>query len=140
MLGQLHRYGDQLQVICDGSGGIAIAELEPGTVTEWLGSLAPRLGDSSRMGLLRVLRTMTRDAKTDLRLTHWACERVVGPRHLGGYDDGNPNALTADELGRLFIAMRDHEPAWFALFATMAMTGMRFVEASALQWSDVDFR
>ncbi|HEY4059780.1 MAG TPA: site-specific integrase [Kofleriaceae bacterium] len=91
------------------------------------------------MGLLRVLRTMTRDAKADLRLTHWACERVVGPRQLGGYDDENPNALTADELGHLFIAMRDHEPAWFALFATMAMTGMRFAEASALQWADVDF-
>jgi integrase len=134
-----HRYADQLQVICDGLGYIAIAELEPGIVTEWLGALSSRLGDSSRMGLLRVLRTMTRDAKADLRLTHWACERVVGPRQLGGYDDENPNALVADELGRLFIAMRDHEPTWFPLFATMAMTGMRFAEASALQWADVDF-
>jgi integrase len=134
-----HRYSEQLQVICDGLGDIAIAELEPGTVTDWLGALSSRFGDSSRMGLLRVLRTMTRDAKADLRLTHWACERVVGPRQLGGYDDENPNALTADELGHLFIAMRDHEPAWFALFATMAMTGMRFAEASALQWADVDF-
>lgn len=134
-----HRYSEQVQVICDGLGDIAIAELGPGTVTEWLGALSSRYGDSSRMGLLRVLRTMTRDAKADLRLTHWACERVVGPRQLGGYDDDNPNALTADELGRLFIAMRDHEPAWFALFATMAMTGMRFAEASALQWADVDF-
>jgi hypothetical protein len=64
-----------------------------------------------------------------------ACERVVGPRQLGGYDDENPNALVADEFGRLFIAMRDHEPTWFPLFATMAMTGMCFAEASALQWA-----
>jgi integrase len=31
------------------------------------------------------------------------------------------------------------EPMWFALFATMAITGMRFAEASTLQWNDLDF-
>jgi len=35
--------------------------------------------------------------------------------------------------------MKEHEPAWYPLFATMAMTGMRFGEASALQWKDIDF-
>jgi integrase len=34
--------------------------------------------------------------------------------------------------------MRLHEPAWFALTATLAMTGMRFGEATALKWSDLD--
>src|SRR6185312_10404190 len=37
------------------------------------------------------------------------------------------------------LAMKEHEPAWYPLFATMAMTGMRFGEASALQWKDIDF-
>jgi integrase len=134
-----HRYADQIQQICDGLGDIPIAELSPGTVADWLASLSREYSGSSCMGLLRVLRTMTRDAMADLRLTHWACERVTGPRQLGGYTDENPNALTAEELGRLFVAMREHEPAWFSMFATMAMTGMRFAEASALQWDDIDF-
>lgn len=116
-----------------------MAHLAPGTVADWLSSFTVQRGRATGMGVLRVLRTMTRDAKADLRLAHWACERVVGPRAVGGYTDENPNALTAIELGRLFVAMRAHEPSWFPLFATMAMTGMRFAEVSALHWTDIDF-
>lgn len=134
-----HRYGDQVRQICDGLGNIPIADLTPGTVTDWLNDLATRYSGSSCMSVLRVLRTMTRDAKADLRLTHWACERVTGPRNVGGYTDENPNALSTEELRKLFVAMHEHEPAWFTLFATMSMTGMRFAEVSALQWGDLDF-
>lgn len=133
-----HRYSEQVREICAGLGHIKMADLSPGQVADWLAGLPTRFGGATCMGLLRVLRTMTRDAKADLRLVHWACDRVGPARPLPHYDDENPNALTADELARLFASMREHEPTWFPLFATMAMTGMRFAEASALQWADID--
>lgn len=131
-------YGDIIRVICEGLGHFKMADLTPGDVSHWLTNLPPTNGGWRCAGILRVLRTMTRDAKADLRLTHGACERVSPPRTLIRYSDEDPNALTADQLARLFVAMREHEPAWFPLFATMALTGMRFAEASALQWSDID--
>jgi integrase len=134
-----YRYTDQVRIICAGLGHVRMARLDPGMVSEWLASLPAGYGGSTCVGLLRVLRTMTRDAKADLRLVHWACERVTAPRPLPQYDDEDPNALTAEQLGRMFVAMREHEPMWFPLFATMAMTGMRFAEVSALQWNDLDF-
>ncbi len=125
-------------MICEGIGHFKMAELTPGDVNHWLSNLPTTMGGWRCAGILRVLRTMTRDAKADLQLTHWACERVTAPRALIRYSDEDPNALTAEQLGRLFAAMREHEPAWFPLFATMALTGMRFAEATALQWIDID--
>jgi integrase len=135
------RYRDHVQVICDGLrlGHLRMAELAPGEVADWLADLGTRCSKWTVNGVLRLLRVMTRDAKADLRLVHWACERVSGPRLEGRYSEEQPNALSADELARMLVAMKEHEPLWFPLFATMAMTGMRFGEASALQWRDLDF-
>jgi integrase len=133
------RYCDHVRQIADGLGKIRMADLAPGDVSDWLASLPLHLSGWTCNGILRVLRVMTRDAKADLRLVHWACDRVVGPRPLSHYNDEEPNALTAEELGRMLVAMKEHEPAWFPMFATMAMTGMRYGEASALQWKDIDF-
>jgi integrase len=134
-----HWYTDHVRQICDGIGHIRMADLAPGDVSDWLASLPEHLSGWTCNGILRVLRVMTRDAKADLRLVHWACERVTGTRPLSRYNDEEPNALTAEELGRMLVAMKEHEPAWFPMFATMAMTGMRYGEASALQWTDIDF-
>ena len=134
-----HRYGEQVRMICDGLGHIQMGELSPDHVSTWLAMLPEHFSGWTCNGILRVLRVMTRDAKADLRLVHWACDRVKGTRPQLGYSDEEPNALTGPQLGRLFVAMREHEPAWFPLFATMALTGMRFAEASALQWKDLDF-
>ena len=50
--------------------------------------------------------------------------------------DGTDKALTAPQIGRLLVAMRGHryEPLWRILLAT----GLRFGEAAALRWEDVD--
>jgi integrase len=117
--------------ICDGLGHIKMAELSPNNVSAWNGD-APRA--RHRLDVQRHLARPARDANSDLGLVHWACDRVKGSRPKIGYSDEEPNALTGDQLVRLFVAMREHEP----LFATMAMNGMRFAEASALQWNDID--
>jgi integrase len=131
-------YVDALRAICDALGHLRMADLSPGDVSDWFVSLPQHLCSSTCNRYLRVLRVMTRDAKADLRLVHWACDRVTS-RPTDRYSDEEPNALSASELGRMLVAMRAHEPAWYPLFATMAMTGMRFGEASGLQWKDIDF-
>jgi integrase len=123
----------------EGLGDVYMDKLHSGMIKDWLAAMAARYSGWTCHGLLRVLRTMTRDAQADLRLPFWPCERVTAPKPLHEYTDEEPNALTASELGALWDAMRVHEPRWFPLFALMATTGMRFAEATALQWSDVDF-
>lgn len=131
-------YVDALREICNALGHVHMAGLSPGEVSDWFASLPKHLSSSTCNRYLRVLRVMTRDAKADLRLVHWACDRVT-TRPIDRYSDEEPNALSASELGRMLVAMRAHEPAWYPLFAAMAMTGMRFGEASGLQWKDIDF-
>lgn len=133
------RYKEHLNRIVADLGSVYMDKLTPGMVTDWLQVQARTMSGWTCHGALRVLRTMTRDALVDLRLTRWPCERVVPPKPLNRYDEDEPNALTGEELGRLFVAMQEHEPYWLPLFATMAFTGLRFAEASALKWSDIDF-
>jgi integrase len=132
------RYAEHLDRIIEGLGDVYMDKLNPGIVTDWLTGQAATLSGWTCHGMLRVLRTMTRDAQVELGLLRWPCERVGPPKSLPQYDDENPNALSAEELGRLFVAMRETEPYWYPLFATMALTGLRFAEASSLQWCDVD--
>lgn len=46
--------------------------------------------------------------------------------------------LTAVELGLVLEVAKTAEPQWYALFATLALTGGRWGEVSALRWTDVD--
>jgi integrase len=132
------RYEEHLARILDGLGEVYMDRLMPGMISDWLQAQALTLSGWSCHGALRVLRTLTRDAQVELGLDKWPCERVRPPKALSRYDEDRPNALTADELARLFVAMRDEEVYWFPLFATMAFTGLRFAEASALRWGDID--
>ena len=83
---------------------------------------------------LRVLRAMLRDAQADLGLARDPCARVrtlpeeppVGHR------------LKPGDLQRVLAYLRENEPGWYPLFLTMALTGARFGEVSALQWHDID--
>lgn len=52
--------------------------------------------------------------------------------------DRKPKAVTADELGRLLRAAWDSEPDYAPLITLLAYTGLRWGEASALQWGDID--
>jgi transposase InsO family protein len=105
------RYCDHVRVICEGLGHLRMAKLAPGEVADWLADLGTRCSKWTVNGVLRVLRVMTRDAKADLRLVHWACERVSGPRLEGRYSEEQPNALSEHDqpiapnvLGRDFTA------------------------------------
>lgn len=48
------------------------------------------------------------------------------------------NRLKPEDLRRVLAYLREKEPDWYPLFLTMALTGARFGEVSALRWSDID--
>jgi integrase len=47
-------------------------------------------------------------------------------------------ALSADELRRLLEGARQMDPEQYPLLLTLALTGARWGEATALKWSDID--
>jgi len=83
---------------------------------------------------LRVLRAMLRDAQADLGLPRDPCARV----RTMPEEPPVGNRLKPEDLQRVLAYLRANEPGWYPLFLTMALTGARFGEVSALQWDDID--
>ena len=48
------------------------------------------------------------------------------------------NMLTADEMGRFLVVLRERWPQWYAIVFTQFATARRFGEVSALEWGDID--
>jgi integrase len=83
-------------------------------------------------GRLRVLKTIMRSASLDLG--------VPDPTsRVGSLEepDSNPKSLTLDEMRRLLAALEDAPKPWHAIASTMAYTGMRFGEVTALRWDAI---
>ncbi len=143
------RYKQLILQLCKARiGDIYVDQLEPPDVKEYLDGLAAKgLGGSSCHAALRLLRTVTRDMQADFHLPHWACERVSNPLPLPRYSAKEPNLLSAEELRRVLESARVDDatprngprtlPLYPLVFA-MATTGLRFCEASALRWEDIE--
>lgn len=93
--------------------------------------------NSTVNGCLRTLKTMFVAATVELDLPKNPAQHVPSLPMTGGYDEDNPNSLEAHELAAFLDATKRHRPGWYPLFATLAFTGMRVSEATALKWSDV---
>jgi integrase len=145
------RYKEQITIICNGVaasddgkpavpglGDFFLDSLAPADVRGFLGAAAKRFSGYTCLGLLRVLRTITKDAQRELHLPHWACDGVKRPKAVSAYTVEKPNALTAEELRRVLEEFRLHESQWYAMFSVMAFTGLRFAEVAALQHGDLD--
>jgi integrase len=129
------RYGYVLaQHVVPKLGDVFLDALSPADVARWRDEHPGQ--PATVNGSLRVLKTMLADATDELDLPKNPARRVASLRERR--IDASPNCLTAPELDAVLRWMRLHEPAWFALTATLAMTGMRFGEATALKWSDLD--
>lgn len=115
-------------------GDYYVDAIEPADVLRWRD--AQRGKPRSINSRLQLLRTMLRDAQIHLNLPRDPTGRVQAlPIPQTGEDT---NRLTPDELTRVLFYLRDREPNWYPLFLTLALTGARFGEASALRWDDLD--
>ena len=68
----------------------------------------------------------------------------VNPAHRLGRVIPTPkkiavDPLTREELSRLLNSFSEHFPRYYPLVLTLARTGLRIGEATALQWGDLDF-
>lgn len=117
-------------------GDMYIDAVIPVDVLKWRDGLKGK--PATVNGYLRVVKTMLADAMVQLRLSHNPAERVRGKRDKRSREEVDSNRLTARELGLVLEVAKTAEPQWYALLATLALTGARWGEASALRWTDVD--
>lgn len=108
--------------------------IEPSDVARWVTAQARKLAGWTVTNQLRVLRAIAKDALAEGRVGRDFCARVAAPK-CHRYSEDDPNLLTAEELGALVAAI---PPQWRALVLLMASTGIRFGEATGLQWGDLD--
>lgn len=91
-------------------------------------------------GCLRVLKTLFADAVVELELPRNPAMRVKTlPRTVTTLEAMQGRGLTVTELRATLAHVQEHSAPWYPLVLTLALTGMRFGEATALQWDDIDF-
>lgn len=88
-------------------------------------------------GRLRVLKTLFSDAVVTLTLPRNPTIRV---KPLPAAAPRRERVLTPESLRALLEHMRQHDRDWYPLVLTLAVTGMRFSEATGLRWADIDYR
>lgn len=77
---------------------------------------------------------MSKAARSALGLPFDICEGVEPPR----VEPNEDNVLRADELGRVMAVIEAKWPQHYAAILVIASTGLRWGEASALKWTDID--
>ncbi len=117
-------------------GDVYVDVLRPRDIAQYVAEKSRRYSGWTVTNQLRLLRTIAKDALADEVTMRDFCMRVKAPA-CGGYHEDEPNCLTAEELDRVARAIPER---WYPMFATLAYTGMRWGEASALTWRDLDFK
>lgn len=110
-----------------------IDAIEPADVVAWRDSMEGR--PDSINSRLRLLRQLLADACQGLQIASPAA-RVPGVRRP--LDERREYIPDAGEAAALLAWLRENRPQWYPLVELLALTGLRFGEATALRWSDVD--
>lgn len=109
-----------------------VASLRPSDVHDYLAS--DKGSANNRRNRLALLRQLAKDSVAEgVADLDWTA-RVPAPA-VSGYTEDNPNLLTAAELVRF---LPNIPPRWSCMVHVLTFTGMRFGEASALRWGDLD--
>jgi integrase len=128
------RYGRTILLhILPRLGDLFLDALQPVDIVTWRDTIAKVSAPATTNSHLRVLREILADAAAELQLPNPAA-RV---RQVAELPRSDGKALSADELGRVLLAMRELDLGVYAMLLTLALTGMRWSEASALQWHDL---
>lgn len=129
------RYAFALRHILPALGGHELGAIAPPDVELYLADrLRAGAAGNTVVTELRVLRTIARDSVADGYAQRFWCERVRRPK-VARYTTEHPNLLAAKQAGRVL----GHIPRqWIAFVFFLMTTGLRFGEASALKWTDIE--
>ena len=136
------RYAESLDLhVLKSLGQLFLDELTPRLIERALGEWAEQHARSTVNSWLRVLRTVLSEAVSHGLIATNPAERVRALRERQD-DDGDEgdwaNSLSPDELDAYLRAWRELYPEHLPLITTLVLTGLRWGEATALTWSDVD--
>ena len=127
-------YARDLSHIAPVLGDFYVDQLRPSDVERFINDQATTFAAWTVVGRLRTLRTIAKDAIAEGLTDVDFCARVQAPSP-DGYTEDAPNLLTAAELDRLLQHIPEY---WRAMVLTLAYSGMRWCEVTALKWSDID--
>jgi integrase len=110
----------------------------PIEVKEWIAELSQKYEGNTVRNIFSVLRPLFLDAVSDFGLQKNPCARVALPA-LHQWTEENPNLLKEPkQLAVLLEGFKEHEAEWYPLASALAWTGLRWGEATALEWPDLD--
>jgi integrase len=123
-----------------GLGSMGVAEITRSHVEAWLAARAAsgRWRPTSLNGLLAVLKQLLADASDALQLPNPAVRVKALPTQTLEARERAPVHYTPEELRTFLDAYRTRYPQWYPLVLLGVTTGLRFGEASAARWSDLD--
>jgi integrase len=125
------KYGNDLdRHILPALGDYYLDQIRPSDVQDFLADHGAGWSVTNR---LRLLRTIAKDALADRLAEIDFCARVKAPA-VEGWTEDEPGLLSAEDMGKVIAATPE---AWRPLVTLMALTGMRWGEASALRWEDI---
>ncbi len=130
----VRKYGNGLGHINAAIGEIYLDSISPADVAGYLASRTA--AGNTLLNELRLLRTIARDTVAEGYATKYWCDRIKAPK-VKSYTREWANLLTAAEFTKLTAAIPKQ---WLGLILFMATTGLRWGEASALHWEDVDLK
>jgi integrase len=136
------RYAESLDLhVLPSLGHVFVDELTPRAIERALGDWAQKFARSSVNSWLRVLRTVLSDAVAQGMIANNPAARVRALRERrddDGDEDDWANALSPGELDVYLRAWRELHPEHLPLIVTLVLTGLRWGEATALSWADVE--
>jgi integrase len=123
-----------------GLGAMAVAEVHRGHVEAWLAgqAAAAKWQPTTINGWLAVLKQLLADATDEQQLSNPAARVKPLPTDTLAARERAPVHYTLDELRSFLAAYRERYPQWYPLVLLCVTTGLRFGEASAARWSDLD--
>lgn len=130
----IRRYTYSISHIIPALGEIYVDAISPADVRKYIVKRTKQAEGYTVLNELRCLRTMARDSVAEgYAKTYW-CDRVKAPK-VSRYTKKNPNLLNTEQF--VDVVKRIPEQ-WLGLVLFIVTTGLRWGEASALHWNDVN--
>lgn len=127
------RYGYALLKILPVLGDFYIDQLRPPDVQNYINMRCKEAEGYTVLNELRTLRTIARDALAEGLIDRVFTDRVPAPK-VRKYSMESPNLLTARQFRDTYAVLAKK---WHGMTMLMFTTGLRWGEASALQWENL---